>query len=592
MGAVPQKKGVSFRVWAPHADELYVTGTFCDWLQWEYPLAHEEDGYWSTFVEEAAVCDHYKYLIINGDRKIWRSDPYARSVCPERHYESVIEGFDFDWGDDAYELPPWNELTVYELHVGTFSDGKGDRPGTFKRLCKKLPYLQELGVNAIELMPFSEFPTKTSWGYNPTFLFAVETDYGGPTELKNFIKAAHEREIGVIIDVIYNHFGTTQLDLWQFDGWSENDGGGIYIYNDWRAQTPWGDTRPDYGRPEVRQYLRDNAMMWLQEYRADGVRIDGTAWIRRVDVESDDPERELPDGWSLMQWINKDVMAMPENKIVVAEDHQDEPAITRPAEEGGAGFGAQWDGMFGDRVREAVKALSDEERSMAGVVEALQHSFNRDATDRIIYTESHDEVANGKARVPFEISPDDHSTWFARKRSTLAAALVFTAPGIPMIFQGQEFLEDDWFRDDVPLDWSKKDTFSGILHLYRDLFRLRRNLDQEVRGLCGQGLDVFHVNERDKLIAFDRWDEGGPADDVLVVANFANRKYDRYELAFPAPGKWKVRFNSDWSGYGEDFEDHLGYDPVAEESEEGEGSWTGDIGIGAYTALILSQDAQ
>jgi 1,4-alpha-glucan branching enzyme len=159
-----------------------------------------------------------------------------------------------------------------------------------------------------------------------------------------------------------------------------------------------------------------------------------------------------------------------------------------------------------------------------------------------------------------------------------------------MIFQGQEFLEDQWFHDDDPIDWSKRITFAGIFQLYRDLIRLRRNWFNTTRGLRGQGSLVCHVNHWDKVIAFHRWEHGGPRDDVLVVANFGNRSYSGYALGFPRPGLWRVRFNSDWGGYDPEFGDHFSYDTQA-----GWGSRDGmpcqaNVGLGAYSAIILSQD--
>jgi len=214
------------------------------------------------------------------------------------------------------------------------------------------------------------------------------------------VKEAHARGLGVILDVVYNHFGPDDLHLWRFDGWSEHDGGGIYFYNDHRASTPWGRTRPDYGRPEVRAFIRDNALMWLEEHHVDGLRFDMTLYMRTVDGEGSE---SLPDGWSL----------------------------------------AQWDARFVHPVRQAVIAADDDHRSMHAVAGALKPAAG-DAFRRVIYSESHDEVANGKARVPHEIAGGAVADWFAQKRSTLAAALVFTAPGIPMIFQGQEFLQGGW----------------------------------------------------------------------------------------------------------------------------------------------------
>ncbi len=181
-------------------------------------------------------------------------------------------------------------------------------------------------------------------------------------------------------------------------------------------------------------------------------------------------------------------------------------------------------------------------------------------------------------------------SWFSKKRSTIGAALVFTTPGIPMIFQGQEFLEDQWFHDNDLVDWSKLEHYGGIQLLYRDLIRLRRNWFNTTRGLRGQGAQVHHVNNADKLLAFHRWDQGGPRDDVVVVANLANRSYDSYSIGFPRAGLWRARCNSDWAGYDGTFSDHLSYDAVAGPDGRDGMPFSGNIGIGPYSVIILSQD--
>jgi 1,4-alpha-glucan branching enzyme len=159
-----------------------------------------------------------------------------------------------------------------------------------------------------------------------------------------------------------------------------------------------------------------------------------------------------------------------------------------------------------------------------------------------------------------------------------------------MIFQGQEFLEDKYFRDTAPLDWTKLATYSGIHLLYRDLIRLRRNWFDQTRGLRGQHLNVHHVNNTDKVIAFHRWDAGGAGDDVIVVANFGNCRYDSYALGFPRGGWWRVRFNSDWEGYSADFANQLGYDTLTRNDPQDGMPVQANVGIGPYSVLILSQD--
>jgi 1,4-alpha-glucan branching enzyme len=589
VGSIPYAGGTTFRVWAPHAERVAVAGTFNRWAADAAPLASEGNGYWSADVDGAQPGDEYKYVLTSGGQPIWRLDPYARMVSKQAG-NSVVYAADFDWGPDQFAMPPWNELVIYELHIGTFNDQPGGQPGNLDGAIAKLPYLRDLGVNAVEIMPSMEFAGGFSWGYNPANLFAIERDYGGPSSFKAFVAAAHAQGIAVIFDVVYNHFGPSDLDLWRFDGWSENGKGGIYFYNDDRSATPWGDTRPDYGRGEVRQFIRDNALLWLERFRVDGLRWDATAFIRNTLGNNDDSDHDIPAGWSLMQWINDELDARQPWKLTIAEDLRSNDWITRPTGAGGAGFDAQWDGNFVHPIRQAIIVSDDAARDMNVVRDAILYRYGADAFARVVYTESHDEDANGHERVPEEIWPGNAGSWFSKKRSTLGAALVFTSPGIPMIFQGQEFLEDEWFRDVDPIDWAKLERYGGIRLLYRDLIRLRRNWYDSTRGLRGQGAQVYHVNDADKLLAFHRWDQGGPCDDVVVVVNMANRGYDSYTIGFPRAGLWRVRFNSDWAGYDSTFGDHFSYDAVAAPGERDGMPYSGNVGIGPYSAIILSQE--
>jgi 1,4-alpha-glucan branching enzyme len=590
MGAIPYAGGTSFRVWAPFAQAVHVAGTFNGWSPDANPLASQGDGFWSSDVAQARAGDQYKYVIRNGARTLWRRDPYALAVTSSVG-NTIITNPRFTWGNDDYRTPAWHEMVIYELHTGTFNDRPGGRPGSFRSVMRKLDYLRDLGVNAVELMPAMEFAADFSWGYNPAQIFAIESAYGGPRALKRLVRAAHLRGIAVIFDGVYNHFGPDDLDLWQFDGWSENDKGGIYFYNDARSVTPWGDTRPDYGRAVVRDYIRDNVRYWLEECRLDGIRWDATAYIRNRYGNNDNPANDIADGWTLMRAINDETDGRQPWKLHIAEDLRDNAWITRDTANGGAGFDAQWDGAFVQPVRAALVNRVDEDRDMHAVRDAIVHRYGSNGFARVIYTESHDEVANGKARVPEEIWPGNAGSWASRKRSTLGAALVLTAPGIPMLFQGQEFLEDAWFRDKQPLDWSRTITYSGIVRLYRDLIRLRRNWYDHTRGLRGPHVNVFHVNDQDKLIAFHRWENGGPRDDVVVIANFANRAYDSYTLGFPRSGAWRVRFNSDWEGYSPDFGNHFSYDTAADRGPMNGLPASGNVAVGPYSAIILSQDA-
>jgi 1,4-alpha-glucan branching enzyme len=205
-----------------------------------------------------------------------------------------------------------------------------------------------------------------------------------------------------------------------------------------------------------------------------------------------------------MQWVNEELRKYKPRSFTIAEDLQENSSLTRGQEDGGAGFSAQWAAAFVHTVRQALTGAEDAHRDMEAVSNAILHRYYLNAFERVIYTESHDEVANGQARIPEEVDPGKASSWAAKKKSTLGAVLVFTAPGIPMIFQGQEFLEDDWFHDQDPIDWTKKDRFAGILQLYKDLINLRLNRGGSTKGLTGQEVDVYHLNQETKIIAWHR----------------------------------------------------------------------------------------
>ena len=579
--------GTSFRVWAPNATAVHLTGDFNGWSGVSAPMAADAAGNYSLDVRGLGHGAPYQFIITNGSDMYWKNDPRAREVTSSVGH-SVVQDPELVHGDDpGFQMPPWNELVIYELHVGTFNDLAGGAPGNFASAEAMLPYLADLGVNAIELMPVCEFPADFSWGYNYSHPFSVESVYGGRAALASFVAEAHAQGIAVFLDVLYNHWGPTDMDLWRFDGWSQGPWGGIYFYNDDRAYTPWGDSRPDFGRGEVRSYIRDNVLSWLEESRLDGLRWDSTSTMRI------DPSTGFDngDGWSLMQWCNDEVDARQPWKIQIAEDMFSAPNdwITKGTGAGGAGFDAQWDAMFIHPIRAAVETPSDFDRDMDAVRDAIQHSYNGDAFQRVIYTESHDEVANGRSRVPESIWPGNASSWFSKKRSTLAAVVVMTSPGIPMLFQGQEILEDGWFDDQDPVDWSKLSTYAGIHDLYRDLIRLRRNWWDNTRGLRGQGTSVYHVNNTAKVVAYHRWDQGGPGDDVVVIANFSNTAFDNYTIGLPQAGAWYVRFNSDWSGYDSTFGDHPAWDFTAQAGAYDGMPYNGTLSLGPYTAVILSQ---
>src|SRR5271170_1386516 len=302
MGAVFAKGSCTFRCWAPDASAVWVTGDFTtpNWDSGKISMARDSldptnEGYfyWSVTVPGVAAGAQYKFYIQNdgfgpgnpGGLPFWKIDPYCLDATSSIGNSIVVDPT-YAWSSTSFQMPNFNEMVIYELHIGTFNAEPG-KIGTFADAIGRLGYLQTLGVNAIEVMPAEDFDTETSMGYNPCLPFAIDDAYGTAKAVQKFVEAAHALGIAVIFDVVYNHFGPGSVGmgacLWQFDGWSQNGYGRIYLYNDSRASFPWSQmNRPDYGRSEVQQYLRDNAMMWLNQYRADGLRLDSVVNIRQI----------------------------------------------------------------------------------------------------------------------------------------------------------------------------------------------------------------------------------------------------------------------------------------------------------------------
>ena len=585
MGAVVGDSGVTFRVWAPNAEKVFITGTFNNWDKILNRLTPEENGYWSTAVKEAKVGDEYKYVIHNEKLILDRNDPYAREMT-NSNGNSVITDLDFKWEDQEFIMQPWNALIIYELHVGTFNRKEKDQVATFDDIIEKIPYLASLGINCVELLPIAEFAGGISWGYNPSYPFAIERDYGGAEAFARMVNEFHKAGIGVILDVVYNHFGPSDMDLWQFDGWSENGKGGIYFYNDYKSSTPWGDTRPDYGREEVRQYILDNALMWIEDYHCDGLRMDATSYIRYEGGGLGD-DAEIPEGNRLMRDINAEIQAKYPGKITIAEDLKGHDIVTLKIDQGGLGYGSQWDMNFVHPVRKALIEHGDEYRDMQALADAILFQYNDDVFQRIIYTESHDEVANGKARVPEEIEPGNADSFFSKKRALLGIAITLTSPGIPMLFQGQEFIEDEYFQDDQALDWNQQEQHKGITKMVKDLIKLRTEDTIESQGLKGQFTKIIHFNESEKILAYARSTNNDFSNSTIILINLSNVSHENYNFEIPNSNHYQLAFNSDWKGYDNQFTDMTVDQITVIDENYDDQSHKATTNLPAYTALLF-----
>ena len=606
LGATPHNDGTTtFRVWAPFVDAVAVKingGT-------AVPLAREAghtdpaDTTWAGTVPGAKAGDKYRYAIQRGGVTREFNDPRAQQLTgfdlpngfglAGNHGEPQSVIVDPNFSMPAFTGPTFNTMVIYEMHIGTFNN-------TFAGAVQKLDYLKDLGINAVEVLPITQNPLFSDhtppdhdWGYDPVQLFAVKSKYGTPQEFKEFVKQCHQRQIAVIVDVVYNHLVENNL-LKGFGGFTHPEiPGGIFLYGGDRANTGFGP-RPDYGRPQVRQYIKDNALLLLRDYGVDGLRFDDT-----IDMRTFGPGRAANnEGAELLREINssyRNTDPKQPGKITIAEDLQSSGDVTVQTGPIGLEFNSQWDDMLVNVMRDVVTKVNDSDRNLSAVKDALQKKMAGDVFTRVVYTENHDQVGHppGQNRLPTLIDINDHESVFAKKRSTLAAAIMLTSPGIPMIFQGQEMLEtrDFGFKTPTAVDFNRAadPKFKGIVQMYRDLIALRRNLAGKTGGLTGQNLNVFHLDDGNKTLAYHRWENGGAGDDVVIVANFSNVPLPTLNIGFPRGGQWHVRFNGGAKVYDPSFENGDSFDIVANPGDKDALNFNANVVVGPYSVVILSQ---
>lgn len=573
-GATPYSdgggNGVTFRTWAPNASSVTVAGQFNGWNSGSTPLFNEGNGVWSRDVAGVTVGQEYKY-VINGS--IWRRDPYGRQIVADGTRNSIVYNpSSFSWGTNSFSMPAADSLVIYETHIGALYDPNplDAQKGTFSNALTRLDHLQDLGINAIELMPISEFPTPTSWGYNLSYPFAIETSYGTPGDAKAFVKACHDRGIAVLMDVVHNHYGDDGNDwsLWQYDGWSSNGFGGIFFYNTTNFSNAggWGP-RPDYSRAQVRNYISENFRMWKSEYRIDGFRWDAPKYILYTDGTQTTP---IPDGSNVINEVISMLSTQFPGTFNIAEDIK-----------GVAGFDSHWDLNYQWNIQDVMSQSSDANRNMFTLATAIDADARR-----IVFTESHDTTGdlNSGQRLPKRIDSSNPESYWARKRTMLAAAITMTAAGTPMIWQGQEMYETNSFSDSRSLDWSRTNSFKQFTRLYRDLIHLRRNLDGVSPGLIGDGTTVSLIDNGQKILAYQRYNAAQPDDRVVVLINAGSTERNNLQIQFPHAGTWYVHVNTDDTVYGDD------YGGVGAKFVTATGSpAVASVNLGWYSAQILSQ---
>ncbi|MFQ5491995.1 MAG: alpha-amylase family glycosyl hydrolase [Phycisphaerae bacterium] len=528
--------GAVFRVWAPGATSAALRGVM---NAWGITAMTGGGGFWTLRFANILPGDMYKYFFSGIE---WSPDARNRAWnSADNNNSFVIDPFAYTWGDQDFVPPQFEEMVVYELHVGTFS-GRGDglnRMGLYRDVVDQhLDHLLRLGVNVVELMPVAEFDGFNSWGYNPANQWGVEESYGSPDDLKYLIDTLHQNGIAVLNDVVYNHFTISGNEMWCYDGTqSYFDGNCVSGFVD----TPWG-AQADFDSAGVADYFADNALYWLDEYHMDGYRMDATRFMRDNFIF---PAGQSS-GWFLMREINDRIDNRAADKISIAEELPNDTAITRSTAAGGAGFDSQWHDQFVDNVRGAVVAAAFGNASMANIVTAINASAYPNKTHLVRYIDSHDEAGN-QDRLPAVIDAGNPGSVFARGRTTFAEGLALTVPGIPMFFQGSEWLEDTHFDSQLTgrIDWALAAANSDIVQLFSDLISVRKsNCAMRSDG----GHQIIQQDDANEVIAFQRFDQSGNI--LQVVASLNNNDLNSYRVGFPQAGTWYELVNSQAAVYG------------------------------------------
>jgi 1,4-alpha-glucan branching enzyme len=599
LGANLVSNGASFRVWAPRASAVYLHGSFngtaFDQLTGDRLLQKDSDGFWGGFQVGAKDGDPYMFWVVGPGSSGDKRDPYARELVAAGFPDSqsiVRDPASYPWHDDGFRTPDFSALVIYQLHIGTYSIQKPGVASNFLDIVGKIPYLANLGCNMLQPLPIDEQEDHPGMGYEGADLFSPDFPYvcsdaaqlstylttinkllatknksplqlkdiqSGSNQLKVLVDLCHLQGIAVAFDVVYNHAGGFSSGgkgddncLWFMDrlkNLGNNNNDSLYFTDQDRgtgglAFALWND--------RVGQLLLDNARFFIQEYHVDGFRYDEISILLSTNQGS---------GWEFCRKLTDQNRQLQPRLLQNAEfwvgEFSDIPntiqPILAPSSSGGAGFDVVQHNTLRLALRGAVQAASfgaSSGVSMTSIANALYPPNLDHAWRAVTCIENHDIVKAGRdPRVPVLADGSDHRSWYARSRTRAAMAILLTAPGIPQLFMGQEFLEDQPWDENpagpnlLSWDWlnpSSDHTESDHFRFTQDLIRLR----SERPALCGDAVQAFYSNDQDRVVAFHRWLEDS-SQDVIVVASFAESTYWQYNIGFPSAGFWKEIFNSD-----------------------------------------------
>jgi 1,4-alpha-glucan branching enzyme len=559
---VDGEEGCIFAVWAPNAERVTVMGDFNDWNKGSHPLRPRgHSGIWEGFIPKVGRGTLYKYHIASRYHgyRVDKTDPFAlfRQVPPET--ASIVWDLQYEWGDQHWmeNRHKNNSLaspqSIYEVHLGSWArvPEEGDRPLTYRELAKKLTdYILRLGFTHVEFLPLMEHPFSGSWGYQTTGYFAPTSRHGTPQDFMYLIDYLHQHGIGVYLDWVPSHFPTDEHGLAYFDGTH------LFEHADPRQgfHPDWGSYIFNYGRNEVRSFLMSSALLWLDMYHADGLRVDAVASMLYLDYSRKEGEwipnqyggRENLEAINFLRRFNTDVYEAHPDIQTVAEESTAWPMVSRPTYVGGLGFGMKWDmGWMHDTLEYMSRDPLFRRYYHSELTFRMLYAF----TENFVLPLSHDEVVHGKGSLVGKM-PGDEWQRFANLRLLLGS--MYAQPGKKLLFMGDEFGQVREWGHDQSLEWHvlQFPNHAGVQKWVEDLNQVYRRepalyeLDSDPAGF-----EWIDCNDSDQsTLTFMR--KGQSGQEVVVVAcNFTPVPRVNYRVGVPRGGFWREILNSDAPQY-------------------------------------------
>ena len=556
-------EGTYFAVWAPSAKQVSVIGDFNFWIEGEHQLnvRWDSSGIWEGFIPHVTKGNIYKYKIQsnNNDIKTEKADPYARRCEHPPKTASVVWDDDYKWKDSKWmkKRKKHNALdapySVYEVHLGSWKRHlEEDRFLSYHELAEDLVnYVKDMNFTHVELMPIMEYPYDPSWGYQLTGYFAPTSRFGYPEEFKYLVDKLHQNDIGIILDWVPSHFPEDAHGLGFFDG------SNLYEHPDKRKgyHQDWKSLIFNYGRNEVKAFLISNAIFWMDQYHADGIRVDAVASMLFLDYSREDGQwepniyggRENLEAIEFLKELNQEVYASFPDVQTIAEESTAFPGVSKPVFLGGLGFGMKWMmGWMHDTLEYFSKDPIYRKFHQNEITFSLAYAFS----ENFMLPLSHDEVVYGKNSILGRM-PGDEWQRFANLR--LLYGYMFTHPGTKLLFMGGEFGQYNEWNFQGSLDWNLLEfeshkNFQNYFKALNSIYKSTPSLYE--KAFSNEGFEWISYDDYENCVISYIRKGKKPKDHVVVVCNLTPTTQKNYKIGLPNTGKLLEIFNSDAKEFG------------------------------------------